>query len=83
MKLKELLKNIKTDAAVEAATKEWNRCKRRMGCVSATDWFCKRVPGFHPLRLTRKLPNGEIYQHVVATDGKRTFDLAKYADRPD
>ena len=61
---------------------EFKSKRRRMGCVSATAWFCKRVPGFRPLRLTRKLKNGDVYQHVVATDGKQIVDLAAYADKP-
>ena len=87
MKLKDILQEIESirskKEAINAAVKEWNRSKRRMGCVSASEWFCKRVTGFYPLRLTRKLPNGEIYQHVVSTDGKIIIDLAKYADHPD
>ena len=53
-----------------------------MGCVAATNWFCKRVAGFYPERLTRYTSQGEIFQHVVATDGVIRIDLAPYADRP-
>ena len=70
------------DHLIAQVIAEFKSKRRRMGCVSATAWFCKRVPGFRPLRLTRKLKNGEIYQHVVATDGKQIVDLAAYADKP-
>jgi len=68
--------------------KEWQSKKRRMGCVSATNWFCRRIPKFHPLRLRRYLPNGNdsnglLWEHVVATDGKVIIDLSPYADKPD
>ena len=61
---------------------KWNSKARRMGCVAATDWFCKRVRGFYPERLTRYTKDGEVFQHVVATDGKIRIDLAPYADAP-
>lgn len=61
---------------------EWYSKKRRMGCVSATAWLCKRVKGFYPLRLTRYTLEGELYQHVVAYNGIVIIDLAPYADRP-
>lgn len=64
------------------ALKEWRSRKRRMGCVSATRWLCRRVPGFKPLRLTRYTADGEIFEHVVAYDGTIIVDLAPYADRP-
>lgn len=61
---------------------EWKSKHRRMGCVAATDFICKRLPSFKPLRLTRYTENGEIYQHVVASDGIIVIDLAPYADAP-
>lgn len=61
---------------------EWESKKRRMGCVAATDFLCKRVPGFKPERLTRYTSNGEIFQHVVATNGTIRVDLAPYSDAP-
>lgn len=68
--------------SIDAAVAVWRSKQRRMGCVSATDWFCKRVPGFSPKRLTRYTPDGEVFEHVVATDGWIVVDLAPYADRP-
>ena len=52
-----------------------------MGCVAATNFFCKRVSGFYPERITRYTPTGEIFEHVVATNGSIRIDLAPYADR--
>ncbi len=67
---------------LDQAIKEWESKKRYMGCVSATDWLCKRVKGFRPERLNRFTADGEIFQHVVATDGVIRIDLAPYADQP-
>ena len=53
-----------------------------MGCVSATNFFCKRVKGFKPKRIRRYTNSGEIFEHVVATDGMIIVDLAPYADKP-
>jgi hypothetical protein len=66
---------------IDSAIQEWESKRRTMGCVAATDWFCKRVPGFHPERLVRDTLYGS-YEHVVATDGKIRIDLAPYADGP-
>jgi hypothetical protein len=66
---------------IEEVIKEWESKKRRMGCVSATNFFCKRVSGFYPERITRYTPTGEIFEHVVATNGIIRIDLAPYADR--
>ncbi len=66
----------------EQVLQEWYSKPRRMGCVAATDWFCKRMPNFHDERLTRYTKDGEVFQHVVATDGKIRIDLAPYADAP-
>lgn len=66
---------------IDDALKEWVSKKRYMGCVSATDWFCKRVKEFYPERLDRYTEKGELYQHVVATNGIIRIDLAPYADR--
>ena len=60
---------------------EWTSKKRRMGCVSATDWFCKRVKGFMPDRLPRFTSDGESYSHVVASNGCIRNDLAPYTDK--
>lgn len=67
---------------IDQAIAEWQSKNRRMGCVAATNWFCKRVKGFQPERLTRYTPEGEIFQHVVATNGQVRIDLAPYADAP-
>ncbi len=70
------------ECSIDAAIQEWNSTSRRMGCVAATNWFVKRVPGFKPERLTRYTKDGEVFEHVVATDGRIRIDLAPYADRP-
>lgn len=74
--------NLTNGMTLDQALAEWKSKRRRMGCVSATDFLCKRVPGFRPIRLTRYLESGELYEHVVATDGLIIIDLAPYADRP-
>lgn len=73
--------------SIGAALTEWESKRRRMGCVAATDWFCRRVDGFYPLRLRRYMEggtdaDGNFWEHVVATDGCVAIDLAPYADRP-
>lgn len=67
---------------IEEALAEWKSKQRRMGCVSATDWFCARVPGFYPLELTEYTKGGEEYGHTVATDGSIIIDIAPYNDLP-
>jgi hypothetical protein len=67
---------------IDKALKEWKSKRRTMGCVAATEWFCKRVSGFYPERLKRYTVVGEMYQHVIATDGFVRIDLAPYADKP-
>ena len=67
---------------IDEAIREWKTKKRRMGCVAAADWFCNRVNAFEPIRLTRYTITGEIFQHVVATDGVIYIDLAPYNDKP-
>lgn len=54
--------------SIEEALNEWQSKKRNRGCVSATDWFCKRVKGFHPLRINAYTKDGYLYSHVVATN---------------
>lgn len=71
---------------IDDAIAKWESRKRRMGCVAATDWFCRRVRGFEPLRLRRYLSggtdeNGRFWEHVVATNGRIVIDLAPYADK--
>jgi len=51
-----------------------------MGCVSATEWFCKRVPSFRPETLDQYTAEGDYFRHVVATDGVIRIDLAPYAE---
>ena len=46
-----------------------------MGCVSATNFICKRLKNFSPLRKTYYTKNGEIYQHVIATNGIIEIDF--------
>lgn len=65
----------------DQAMSEWKTKRRRMGCVAATDWWCRRVAGFTPERLTLYTATGDLYQHVVATDGVVRVDLAPYADQ--
>lgn len=67
---------------MDRAIKEWQAKNRYMGCVAATNWFCKRVPDFKPLRLDRYTKDAELYQHVVASNGRIIVDLAPYSDRP-
>jgi hypothetical protein len=67
---------------IDEAVKEWESKPRRMGCNSAADWFCCRVDGFRRERLKRWTSTGELFEHVVATDGKVRVDLSPYADRP-
>lgn len=67
---------------IDEAIHEWRAKKRRMGCVSAADWFCKRVEGFRPERLGRYTKDGHYFEHVVATDGIIRVDLSPYADGP-
>ncbi len=67
---------------LDEAVNEWSAKKRRMGCVSAAGWLCRRVKGFELERLTRYTAEGDIFQHVIATNGIIHVDLAPYADRP-
>lgn len=67
---------------IDFVLREWSTKNRRMGCVSATNWFCSRVSGFQPERLTRFTKEGDIFEHVVATNGIIRIDLAPYADAP-
>lgn len=69
--------------SLEIALTEWYSKRRRMGCVAATDWLCKRVAGYYPERLTRYTKDGDKYQHVVATNGVIRIDMAPYNDGPD
>jgi len=61
---------------------EWKSKPRHMGCNAAARWFCKRHPNFKPERLTRYTVTGEVFEHVVASDGLVRIDLAPYSDKP-
>lgn len=65
---------------IDEAVNEWLSKPRRMGCVATADWFCKRVEGFKPKRLTRYTPFGEVFEHVIAAKGTIQIDLASYND---
>ena len=67
---------------IDQALKEWYSKDRRMGCVSATNWFCKRVQSFKPKRLTRYTKEGNLFEHVVCFNGLIIIDIAPYADKP-
>jgi len=67
---------------INEAIKEWQSKKRHMGCVSAANWFCKRVTGFIPERLSRYTKEGDCFEHVVCTNGLIRIDLSPYADKP-
>lgn len=71
-----------TGVTIDQALAEWQSTKRSMGCVAATNWFCKRVKGFYPVRLRSYTEQGDVYEHVVATNGRIRIDLAPYADGP-
>lgn len=68
---------------IDAAIREWKSKDRRMGCVSASLWFCKRVKGFQCVRIQRYNELGDLYEHVVATDDTVQIDLAPYTDKSD
>jgi len=91
MKIREILTELKTiqesTSTIQDSIEEWESKTRSMGCVAATDWFCKRHPKFHPIRKTSYMKNGNdkngrFYQHVVATDGKIEIDLSPYNNKP-
>ena len=62
---------------------EWNSKNRKMGCVAATNWFCRRVPSFTPLRIEGYTRSGDVFQHVVASNGKVIVDLVPELNSPD
>ncbi len=67
---------------INKAIQLWNSKKRRMGCVNATNWFCKHVKNFKPQRLHSYTKVGEYFSHVVATDGKIIIDLTPHLNSP-
>lgn len=67
---------------IDTILREWRAKKRRMGCVAAASWFCRRARTFKPERLIRYTENGELFYHVVVSDGNIRIDLAPYADGP-
>jgi len=69
---------------IEDALKEWQSKKRRMGCVSAARWFCKRVKGFVPIRKRFYYQNGNdknglFWEHIIAYNGLIEIDISPYA----
>lgn len=72
------------EATIDDVLNEWASKNRKMGCVAATSWAIRKLKKykFKALRLTRYTPKGEVYQHVVAFNGKIIIDLAPYADAP-
>ena len=68
---------------IDSALKEWQSKKRSMGCVSATNWFCKRVGGFSPRRKIYFTHLGDEYQHVVASNDLIEIDLMPHRNVPD
>lgn len=66
------------ERTIDTAIAEWSSKNRRMGCVSASQWFCHRVEGFYPVRLDR----GD-WEHVVATNGQVVIDLVPHLDSPE
>jgi hypothetical protein len=69
--------------SVAECLREWESKRRPMGCVSASDFVCVRVPGFRPLRLQRQREDGIYWEHVVATNEKIIVDLVPHMDIPD
>jgi len=65
---------------IDAVLAEWRSKKRRMGCVSASEWWIKRLPGFRVVRKRFYYPNGEFWEHVVITDGVIEIDPSPYAN---
>lgn len=71
----------------EEILKEWTTKKRRMGCVSAAEWFCERMNGFYPIRKRFYLEggteeNGNFWEHVVITNGIIEIDVTPYNNKP-
>lgn len=73
--------NKRKSMSVSKALTEWSSKKRRMGCVSASKWFCKRVRGFYSKRLKLFNSKGEYYEHVVVSNGIIEIDICPYANR--
>jgi len=67
---------------IDKVLSEWQSKTRRMGCVAAANFFCRRVPGWKPERLERYTRNGDYFEHVVVTNGSIRIDLSPYADKP-
>lgn len=67
--------------SIDKALKEWYSKNRHMGCVSASNWFCKRVEEFKPKRITRYTKEGHLFEHVICTNGLIVIDIAPYADK--
>jgi len=72
---------VTMDLSVAEARSEWASKQRRMGCVSATKWFCQRVADFSEMRITRTY-KGITWQHSVAFNGTNIVDLVPHLDAP-
>lgn len=68
---------------VAEAILEWKSKPRRMGCMSASRWFCARVKGFRISSVDRYTKTGDLYGHTVAFDGQVVVDLTPQFDLPD
>ena len=68
---------------ISEAVDEWCSRKRRMGCVSASEWFCKRVKGFKPLLVERWTEDGDSFGHVICDNGQIRVDLTPHLDSAD
>lgn len=71
-------------SSIDEVLDEWMSKNRKMGCVAATQWAIRKLKKykFKALRLNRYTSDGEVYQHVVAFNGKVIIDLAPYSDAP-
>jgi hypothetical protein len=68
---------------LDDALKEWrSKDRSNVGCVQAANWFCRRVKGMKPVRLTRAAGN-VVWEHVVVTDGLVMIDPSPWNDAPD
>jgi len=78
---------MKPPVAVDELLLEWKSKTRRMGCVAAAEWFCRRNGNFRPLRKRYYMQggtdnNGLFWEHVVITDGFIEIDTNIYNNKP-
>jgi ribosomal protein S18 acetylase RimI-like enzyme len=67
----------------EDVRNEWNSKRRNSGCVSATDFVCRRMPAYRPHRITSYTEENEPYQHVVARNEEgHIIDLVPHLNSP-